>query len=138
MKCLKLISNNSDVAETSIKIKRVMLLDDDPIRHVMLQHVLSYTQQEVGVNSFYTVKDSIRALLQEADYYDLIITDLHLLNEHGRELITWCQHHMPQLGILVISASATAAELLEMSAYPNVLKVFQKPPSPDEIVAYLL
>lgn len=115
-----------------------MLLDDDPIHHVMLHHVLNYVQQEVDVKSFYTINDCIRALLQEVDYYDLIITDLHLINEHGRELIAWCRQHMPQLGILVISSSVNMAELMEISAYPNVLKVLQKPPSPDEIALYLL
>jgi DNA-binding NtrC family response regulator len=126
------------VEQAPAKRKHVMLLDDDPIHHVMLHHVLNYVQQEVDVKSFYTINDCIRALLQEVDYYDLIITDLHLINEHGRELIAWCRQHMPQLGILVISSSVNMAELMEISAYPNVLKVLQKPPSPDEIALYLL
>ena len=104
---------------------RVLVLDDEPSVLQVLGSTLRMMQFDVVTCA--TLKEALLAIETEADDFDLVLTDLHLGNGNGIDLLQALKNKAPWTVKLVVSAYAskeTAIECLRHGAFDFVEKPF--------------
>jgi len=99
----------------------VLVVDDEPD----LCELLSITLQRMNLNprTTGTVAQAQRMLKTES--YDLCLTDMHLPDGSGLELVEWMQQYSPSVPVAVITAHGsmeTAVQALKLGAFDFVSK----------------
>lgn len=82
--------------------KRILVVDDDPAQARLIAHWLS--AEGVLVLTCGSAEEAL-ATLKRTREWDLLITDFHLPGGNGLQLASYCKHFVPDLDVLMITAS---------------------------------
>jgi two-component system, NtrC family, response regulator PilR len=109
------------VGDLNVSQASVLIIDDEPDILELLRMTLSRMDLAVA-----TAGDlaAARSMLEETDF-DLCLTDMHLPDGDGLDLVGWLQHHRPQLPVAVITAHGNveaAVTALKRGAFDFVSK----------------
>jgi DNA-binding NtrC family response regulator len=103
---------------------KILVIDDDP---AMLEMVKVFLKSEgYEVNTAISGQDALK--LTESERFDLILTDLHLLDLDGIEIVRRIKEHTPDTEIIMISGQSTLADTIEaikVGAFYFVEKPFE-------------
>lgn len=103
--------------------KKVLLVED---QKVIAMTTESWLQDNgVEVDAVPNGKKAAVCLLNE--YYDLVITDLMMPEMDGVALLEWMQHKGIDTDTVVISGVDDPDVISKVNAFPNVIKVIEKP-----------
>jgi two-component system response regulator RegX3 len=78
----------------------ILLVDDDTILTETVSHILKYNKYDVTVMNS---GNSAISWLSKNDPCDLIITDIHMKNGTGIDLVTWQKKHRSKIPVLIIT-----------------------------------
>jgi two-component system chemotaxis response regulator CheY len=107
----------------------VLIVDDSSTSRRMVRQVL----ERMGVERFQEAENGKEAIaLIEAQYFDLIITDLNMPEMDGRELSHYIRHQSSQPGVpvLMVTSQQDRSRLAGIEQ-AGVSAVFDKPFGPD-------
>jgi DNA-binding NtrC family response regulator len=104
----------------------VLFVDDDICLQESIQFILELNGYEV------TTLDSGNAAidwLKKDNDCDLIITDIHMKNGSGIDLITWIQGQEKEIPIVIITGDSLAAVIEEAKQFSEIMRlpVINKP-----------
>ena len=89
---------------------RVLIVDDHPLMRMAIRTAISKQHDLALVGEAGTLADGRR--LAEELQPDLILLDLYLPDGNGLELVRFCNEHLPDTKILVITSSSNEDEIL--------------------------
>ena len=89
---------------------RVLIVDDHPLMRMAIRTAISKQHDLALVGEAGTLADGRR--LAEELQPDLILLDLYLPDGNGLELARFCNEHLPDTKILVITSSSNEDEML--------------------------
>ncbi|WP_323813024.1 sigma-54 dependent transcriptional regulator [Cellvibrio sp. NN19] len=101
--------------------KRVLIIDDEPDIRELLEITLG--RMQICTDSAASVASAKQLLAQ--NHYDLCLTDMHLPDGKGLELVELIQQQYPQLPVAVITAHGsidTAIESMKAGAFDFISK----------------
>ena len=101
--------------------KRVLIIDDEPDIRELLEITLG--RMQICTDSAATIASAKQLLAQ--NHYDLCLTDMHLPDGKGLELVELIQQQFPQLPVAVITAHGsidTAIESMKAGAFDFISK----------------
>ena len=101
--------------------KRVLIIDDEPDIRELLEITLG--RMQICTDSAASVASAKQLLTQ--NHYDLCLTDMHLPDGKGLELVELIQQQYPQLPVAVITAHGsidTAIESMKAGAFDFISK----------------
>lgn len=101
--------------------KRALIIDDEPDIRELLEITLG--RMQICTDSAATVASAKQLLAH--NYYDLCLTDMHLPDGKGLELVELIQQQYPQLPVAVITAHGsidTAIESMKAGAFDFISK----------------
>lgn len=111
-------------------IKKLLIVDDDPILQSTLQDYLS--QKDFSVDGILTGEE-LKGFLRNQDV-DLVLLDIILPGKDGYYWLKWLQNNYPDIPVLMLSSKTHTddkVEALEMGANDYIAK----PADPREILA---
>ena len=97
-------------------VARALVVDDEPDIRELLGITLGRMQIEVATAGDFA--DAVRQLGSER--YDLVLTDMHLPDGDGLDLVEWIQENRPGVPVAVITAHGNveaAVRGLELGAF---------------------
>ncbi len=104
-------------------VKTVLIVDDDESFRAALADGLTVLKDDLNV---YAVENGEQAVaIVKTTPVDLVITDLRMPSMGGSELALWMNEHRPTTPVIVISAHADAATILDLETQGNYF--FEKP-----------
>ncbi len=107
---------------------RVLIVEDDFADHLLLYSIFEGTGHET-----YFASDGEKALsTYRKQDIDVVVTDLHMPNVDGLELIESLLALYPEAAIIAVSGKGT--ELLAQAQALGVLAAFSKPVDPEELL----
>ena len=101
--------------------KLVLIIDDEPV----ICELIEITLARMGLNSRSAMNLSDARQLLETEHFDLCLTDMRLPDGDGIEMVTYVQHHHPEIPIAVITAHGNmelAVKALKAGAFDFVSK----------------
>lgn len=101
--------------------KRALVIDDEPDIRELLDITLG--RMHINTDSVATVEDARKHLART--HYDLCLTDMHLPDGSGLQLVEYIQQHHPGLPVAVITAHGsvdTAIESMKAGAFDFISK----------------
>ena len=101
--------------------KRVLIIDDEPDIRELLEITLG--RMQICTDSAATIASAKQLLAQ--NHYDLCLTDMHLPDGKGLELVELIQQQFPRLPVAVITAHGsidTAIESMKAGAFDFISK----------------
>ena len=99
----------------------VLVVDDEPD----LCELLSITLQRMDMSPRTANNVAVAQRMLKSEPYDLCLTDMHLPDGDGLELVEWMQQHCPNVPVAVITAHGnveTAVRALKVGAFDFVSK----------------
>ncbi len=104
-------------------VKTVLIGDDDESFRAALADGLTILKDDLNV---YAVENGEQAVaIVKTTPVDLVITDLRMPSMGGLELALWMNEHRPATPVIVISAHADTATILDLETHGNYF--FDKP-----------
>jgi len=106
------------------KIRRVMVLDDEPIVCERLSSMLG--KSDIEVETFTSPNEAIKRIAGE--FFPVLITDLKMKELDGIEILKVVQKISSQTKVIIITGFATvekAKEALNIGAYDFIAKPFK-------------
>ena len=103
--------------------KRILIVEDDPIMRLGMNHFLAYQGYAVSVCA--DGREGLRALENTA--YELIITDLKLPYHDGFEILEKAEAVSPKTGVIIITGHAeikSAVQAIKKGAFDYIAKPF--------------
>lgn len=118
---------------TSKHSKKILLVDD----HLAQLESLQYSLQDYG-HEVITASNMSQAIhLLDKDFFDAVITDFHLDDQHGLDLIRYMRTNKRHQSLAIgLSANQYAKDVLRSEGC-QFDQVFTKPVTSDEISSYL-
>lgn len=111
------------------RVARLLIVDDEEADRIVLRTILERAGHEV-----WEAVDGDEALrVYEGKDIDVVITDLHMRNVHGLELITILREYSPRPGIIAVSG--TGSDQLAMAEALGARRTLIKPVVPDQILS---
>jgi CheY-like chemotaxis protein len=101
----------------------ILVVDDDPIIIMSSERVLK--AEGYNVEGAHSTKEAMYRI--EHNNYDLVLTDLNMLEIGGINLIKWIKQFRPALGIVVITGSLlqkTIKEALKLGINEHMMESF--------------
>ncbi len=115
--------------ENSLKMKRILIVDDEVNTALLLSKFLARNGFDVS-----TASNGTAAMEHlKAGNYNLVLCDFRLEDTDGREMLKKIKFHYPKTGVIIITGYSDikmAVELIKMGAYDYITK----PLYPDEIL----
>ena len=113
----------------------ILLVDDDKILVLTVSHMLKQNQYDVV-----TMDSGNSAIewLQKGKKCNLIITDIHMRNGLGIDLITWQKVNRSDIPVVIITGDELA-DLHEMEQFCEImdLPIIQKPFSAEKLLGVM-
>ena len=107
---------------------RILVVDDEPSIRLLCRVNLELEGHEVlEADSLATAR-----LALETEDVDVVLLDVHLHGEHSDALIAECHDRHPPIPVVIVSGSADAKQLAEVSHADAILP---KPFELDELIA---
>lgn len=106
------------------KIRRVMVLDDEPIVCERLSSTLG--KSNIEVETFTSPNEAIKRITEE--FFPVLITDLKMKELDGIEILKMVQKISSPTKVIIITGFATvekAKEALKIGAYDFIAKPFK-------------
>jgi DNA-binding NtrC family response regulator len=106
------------------KIRRVMVLDDEPIVCERLSSTLE--KSNIEVETFTSPNEAIKRITEE--FFPVLITDLKMKELDGIEILKMVQKISSPTKVIIITGFATvekAKEALKIGAYDFIAKPFK-------------
>jgi DNA-binding NtrC family response regulator len=103
--------------------KRILIIEDDPIMRLGMNHFLSYEGYSVSLGSDGT--EGLRAV--ENGAFELVITDLKLPHHDGFEILEKARQTVPKAGVIIITGHAdvkSAVQAMKSGAFDYLAKPF--------------
>ncbi|MHC4726194.1 MAG: NAD(P)H-dependent oxidoreductase subunit E [Planctomycetota bacterium] len=100
----------------------ILVVDDDPIIIMSSERVLK--AEGYNMEGAHSAKEAMHRI--EHNNYDLVLTDLNMLELGGLALIKWLKQFRPSIGIVVITASLlqeTIKEALQLGINEHMMKL---------------
>ena len=117
------------------EVKRILMVDDNPIDHFIHRQLFEQHQCEVHITTVETVKQAIHELAHQS--FDLIVTDLSLSGETGLDLVDHLTKANASTPVVVLSSSRLPFDIERAFYFPNVMAYLVKPLT-DEGIRLLL
>ena len=112
------------IKESSSKILRVMILDDEPIVGRRLQQALSKHGFEMEI-----FEDPIKAVSRLGEiHFDIVVTDMRMEEMNGIDILEYVNANSPNTRVILITGYATvevAREALVKGAFDFIAKPFK-------------
>lgn len=109
-------------------MKRILVVDDDPVVHQLLAAVLASNGWQM--ESAYDGLEGLRRV--EAAAFDLVVTDVRMPQMDGLELLSRIRQLRPDTKVMVMTADNTSANLIR-SIREQAFAYFSKPFSPGAV-----
>lgn len=107
-----------------MNIKRVLIVDDDPINAIVVRDMLAFLGDDYVFEIAYNGHEAI-AKVKET-YYDLVITDYHMPGLTGMNLIEKIRHISPDTQVILMTAQGSK-RLEKVAKYLSVDEYITKP-----------
>lgn len=104
---------------------RIIIVDDDAAVRELLSVMLKRENYQVA--SFANSEEALQSILENIEYYDVLITDIQMPHIDGFELVNRAKAHDDSLICIIVSGYATAdnaIESLRSGAYDFLQKPF--------------
>jgi DNA-binding response OmpR family regulator len=114
-------------------MKRILVIDDDDTLRAMLRRLFSTAGYEVAVAG-----DGVEGVrIQQAQPFDLIMTDLVMPEKEGLEVIMEIRKNYPATKIIAMSGGGRIHpdQYLELARSLGAKRVFSKPFKAGEVLA---
>ncbi len=101
----------------------VLVVDDEPIIIMSAERVLK--AEGYNVEGALDGKEAMKKI--EQNHYDLVLTDLKMLEVDGISLIRWIKQTRPDIGIVIITGlllQETIKEALKLGVFDHMMKPF--------------
>lgn len=116
------------------EVKRILVAEDNPA----LGKVLAFNLERAGFQTTHALNGQAAAELAQQESFDLVITDYQMPGKNGEELCSSIRHDSinPDVPIALCSAKGLEVDIDRLTKEYGLVKVFCKPFSPSEIVAF--
>ncbi len=113
-------------------MKRVLIIDDEPVILVMLKKMIEKAGYKVDLAS--NGNEGLDLLRSKP--FDLVITDIIMPEREGLEIISILRKEFPEIKVIAISGGGRLSPdgYLESANFLGAKKVLKKPFTMDEIV----
>lgn len=104
-------------------MSRILVIDDEPKMTMLIAANLGDAGHSVDTAA--TGKEALAAMKKNA--YDLVVSDIRLPAPDGMEILAWCQDHIPDTIVIMMTAFAevkTAVEAMKKGAADYLIKPF--------------
>lgn len=109
-------------------MKKVLLLDDERISHLLLERLSSDNQIDWQIRDVYFWDEASRLLQSQA--FDLVLADVHLQNhQQVWTLLESMENRKQMVPVVIITSQADEATLHESRRFSMVRAVLEKPVS---------
>ncbi|RJQ46489.1 MAG: response regulator [Nitrospiraceae bacterium] len=101
----------------------ILIVDDEPIAIMSAERVLK--AEGYSVEGVLSAKEAMQCM--EKNNYDLVLTDLNMLEIDGIALVKWIKNNRPSTGIVVITGyllQETIKEALKLGVNDHMMKPF--------------
>lgn len=119
-----LVSNQYQPA-TDRTVKRILMLDDNPIDHFIHLHLLKQHGCRAAVTTVATVQEAIDRMQDHA--YDIIVTDMSLEGEVGLDLVAYLEAIGCEIPVVILSSSRLTEDVEQSFGFSNVWAYLVKP-----------
>jgi two-component system response regulator HydG len=110
----------------------ILFIDDDMVLHQLISKVFEVNSYEVTCMN--NGKDAI-AWLAKGNLCNLIITDMHMQNGSGVELINWAKEHGSKIPIIIVTGDETSTlDQTQNCPYIKGLPVMSKPFNTKQLI----
>lgn len=113
------------------KRPKVLLIEDDLHIRYLLETALR--PLKLRLHSFSYGQEALDYFVSDPDF-DLIITDLHLPQMHGSEVVQKIRELIPSIPVIIITGHIQS-ELIQSVVDLNDLKIIEKPITTTSLVA---
>jgi DNA-binding NtrC family response regulator len=107
-------------------MKKVLLLDDERISHLILNRLSNDSQLDWQIRDVYFWDEASRLLQSQA--FDLVLADVHLQNhQQVWTLLEGMESRKQKIPVVIITGQADEATLRESRRFSMVRAVIEKP-----------
>lgn len=115
----------------SIRIQKILVLDDDKIQHFLIRKRLGFLFPELVL--FFKSKPSEAVNFLKANKVDLIILDLNLPEMSGWELVDLLKKNAIESKIILVSGSVSLEDEQRVKKDGSIHAIFEKPISDTDL-----
>lgn len=121
--------------EATLPPFHLLLVDDDPIQHFIVEHLLLTLAIPVELHTAHSVDEAIDHLARQS--FDLVITDLNMPEKTGFDLLEYLAHKNTGIPVVVLSSSVLEDDHQAIYAFEQVEAFWQKPVAANTVFSML-
>lgn len=110
----------------SASVKKIMLIDDDPVNNLINRMLIQKIHPEVEINEFLNAKAALDKI-QSSFTPDLILLDINMPEMNGWDFIENFRKLEKDIKITILTSSIDYSDYKKSQKYKEVLNYVEKP-----------